>query len=232
MSYFRRKERGQCSRKDRSSVWSRAITQVARSVWSANSASSPGAKLAIGLALRYPQISSTGLSSRGIRRQQMNVQPPAPTLEEALHRLAAVCVEPIPDQFEGHAQRAQQLLEEGQHERAVEIGLGMESEVGAHASSFGRDHQRSDDRDLAPRAAALHQDRGLTARRPTAPRQGGHQESRLVDEDDRRTTAAGVFFTRDQSCFTQLPMATSSRSRARRAGFCGLHPSSCNSRPT
>ena len=38
---------------------------------------------------------------RGIRRQQMNMQPLAPTLEEPLHRLAAVCVEPIPDQFEG-----------------------------------------------------------------------------------------------------------------------------------
>ena len=54
----------------------------------------------------------------------------------------------------------------------------------------------------------------------------------VIDEDDRRTAAAGVFFTRRQVSWTQRRMAASSRSTAWRVGSCGLQPNSCSSRPT
>ena len=47
----------------------------------------------------------------------------------------------------------------------------------------------------------------------------------LVLEDDPGAAAPRAFFMRGQSCLTQVAIASSSRSTARRAGRCLLHPS-------
>lgn len=85
----------------------------------------------------------------------------------------------------------------------------------------------------APIAESLHRERprcvifGVRPRgaqlRRTSVR---HQEAGFVYEDDRRPATCGVFFTEGQSSRTQRRISRSSRSAARRAGFCGLQPSS------
>jgi hypothetical protein len=47
-----------------------------------------------------------------------------------------------------------------------------------------------------------------------------------------RFPARCVFFTCGQRVRFQRSMRSSSRSNARRSGFCGLNPSWCSSRPT
>ena len=135
---------------------------------------------------------------RGIGGQQMGAHVVAVLCEPTGDRLEAVGPQAIPDQRERCAQRAPQLLEERQDGIAIVIGLRQEPEVSAQVMATRRDHQRTDDRDLAPRATALQQLGRATARGPGAPPQRPHQKSGFVDEDERRTAAAGVFFTRGQ----------------------------------
>ena len=46
--------------------------------------------------------------------------------------------------------------------------------------------------------------------------------------DGNHHALSGIMFTRGQSDLTQVAMAVSSRSMARRVGFCGLQPKACN----
>lgn len=152
--------------------------------------------------------------------------------EPAFDWFAYMGLEPVPDQRNGHAQGAAQLLEKLQNAFAIEACFGLDAEIGAHPAAPRRDHQGADDRELASGAAALHEHRRMAARGPAALHQRPHQEAGFVYEDDRRALAAGVFFTRGQSSRTQRRISCSSRSTARRAGFCGLQPKSCSKRPT
>ena len=68
------------------------------------------------------------------------------------------------------------------------------------------------------------QDRGLALRCPGGPHRGEEAEPALVLEDDPSVPGPGVFFTLGQRSLTHCSMAASSRSRARRAGRCRLHP--------
>lgn len=173
-----------------------------------------------------------GIELGRVGRQQLGANATAMLLEPGFDRFADVGLEPIPDQGDGHAQRAAQLPQKLKNVFAVEARLGQEAEVGAYPMATRRNHQSADDRDLAARAAALPEHGRVTARGPAAPHQGPHEEAGLVYEDDRRAAAPGVFFTRGQSSLTQRRILSSSRSKARRAGFCGLQPNSCSSRPT
>ena len=60
-----------------------------------------------------------------------------------------------------------------------------------------------------------------------------HRERKrgFVNEDQPGFQARGVFFTWGQSDLTQVAIAVSSRSRARRVGFCGLQPKARIKRP-
>ncbi len=167
---------------------------------------------------------------RGIGRQQMGVHAAA-WREPRTDRTPVVGLQPIPDQFDRPAHGARKLLQEGEDRFAVVIGIGQEAKAGAYAKSARRDHERADHRDLAARAAPLPEHRGLTARRPGAAYEWAHQETGFVEEDERRPAARGVFFIRGQSSLTQRAMAASSRSTARRRGFCGLHPRPWSRRP-
>ena len=171
-----------------------------------------------------------GIQFRGIGRQQMGVHAAA-LREPGTDRTPVVGPQPIPDQFDRPAHGARKLLQEGEDRFAVVVGVGQKTEMRAHPSPPGRDRERRDHRDLAARAAPLPEHRGLSARRPAAPHQRTHQETGFVEEDERRPPACGVFFTRGQSSLIQRAMAASSRSMARRVGFCGLHPRPWSRRP-
>jgi len=171
-----------------------------------------------------------GVQFRGVRWQQVRTHA-SRAREPCADEPAVVGAQPIPHEFDRRPHRAQEILQEGEDRRAIVIGIGQATEHCAHPPSRGRDRQRRDHRDFAPRTAALLEDRGVSARRPAASHEWRHQEARFVDEDERRVAAGGVFFTRGQSSLIQRAMAASSRSRARRVGFCGLHPRAWSKRP-
>lgn len=169
---------------------------------------------------------------RSIGRQQIRTDITAMIGKPTGDGFETMGAQAVPDQGERHAQSTTQCLEESQDRLAIVIGIGLEPEIAMYPMPVRRDDQGTDDRDLAPHAATLSQQRCVAARRPAAPTQWRHQEPGFVDEDDRRAAAAGVFFTCGQVSCTQRWMAASSRSTAWRAGSCGLQPKSCNSRPT
>ena len=62
-----------------------------------------------------------------VRRRRVSARPAPRPREEALARFASVRVEPIPDQLNGHAQAAQQLLDESQDAFVIDIAPGYKT---------------------------------------------------------------------------------------------------------
>ena len=151
--------------------------------------------------------------------------------EEHLDNAGAVRLQPIPDQDPGRAELTVELAEERADGDGVEIGMWMESEIKLHSIARGRHTEGGNDRDLLVRPSPLLEDGRDAARMPGPSYQRRHQKARLVDEDEIGAQARGVFFTRGQSVLAHCLMAASSRSTARRVGFCGLHPMPRSSRP-
>ena len=173
-----------------------------------------------------------GIEFGGVPGQQVGVYAAAMRREPSAHGSAAMGGQPVPDEVDWTALAARELPEEVQDGLAVVIGIRQQAEVAADPVAARRDRECRDHRDLAPRPAALWENRGHPARRPGAPHQRGHQETRFVAEDERRPPTGSVFFTRGHSTCTHRRIAASSRSMARRAGFCGLKPNARSSRPT
>ncbi len=183
----------------------------------------------VGLGVAPDQLD--GIEFWGVRRQQVGPHTAA-SGKPGADRAPVVGLQPIPDKFDRCAHGARQRLYKGEDRRAVVIGIGQKTEIRAHPTPAWRNHECADYRDLAPRAAPLHQHRGLSTGRPGATYERRHQEARFVDEDEGRVPMRGVFFTRGQSSLIQRAMAASSRSTARRVGFCGLQPRAWSTRPT
>lgn len=173
-----------------------------------------------------------GIEFGGVAGQQVGVYAVTMRRKPSGHRSAAMGGQPVPDEIDRTALAARELFEEVQDGLAIVIGIGQQAEVAADPVAVRRDRECRDHRDLAPRPAALWEDRGHPARRPGTPPQRGHQEARFVTEDERRPPTGSVFFTRGHSTCTQRRIAAASRSMARRAGFCGLKPNAYSSRPT
>ena len=152
--------------------------------------------------------------------------------QEIAHDNGAMGLQIVPDHHEGRTELAIQLREERRGAPCVDIGVAVQAEVQAHPVPLGCDAQRTDHADFAMRASALANNGRFPARRPATPDQRRHQKRGFVDEDQPGFQARGVFFTRGQSDLTQVAIAVSSRSRARRAGFCGLQPKVRIKRPT
>ena len=97
-----------------------------------------------------------------------------------------------------------------------------------HTAALRRSHtigQGSDHGEMVPASETVGQDRRLPARRPRASDRRSFGEAALVEEDERRSPACGVFFSAGHVVFTQRSIASSSRSRARVVGFCSDQPS-------
>lgn len=149
-----------------------------------------------------------------------------------IHEFALVSLEAVPDKDDGRAQLALQLFEEPHGTGGIDIGVGVQAEVERHTIARGRNAQGGDGRYLAMRPSPLAQHGCLAERTPGPAHQRCHQQARFVDKDDTGVQACGVFFTRGQSCWIQAWMRASSRSMARRVGFCGEKPKPCNRRLT
>ena len=144
--------------------------------------------------------------------------------QEVAHENCSMGLQAVPDHHERRTELAVQLGEKRHGAPRIDIGVAVQAEVQAHPVPLRRDAQRADHAHFAMRAGALANDGRCAARRPATPDQRRHQKRGFVDEDQPGFQARGVFFTRGQSDLTQVAIAVSSRSRARRAGFCGLQP--------
>lgn len=151
--------------------------------------------------------------------------------QEGLDDAGTVCLQPIPDQDPWRVQLTVELAEERADGDGVEIGMRVEPEIKLHSIARWRHTQRGNDRDLLVRPRTLFEDRCDAARMPGTSYQRRHQQARFVDEHEISSQARGVFFTRGQSLLAHRLIAASSRSTARRVGFCGLHPMPRSSRP-
>ena len=155
------------------------------------------------------------------------------TRQEALfNELALVSLETIPDEHDGRVQLSLQMLQEIHGPLSVDVGIRMQPKVQRDAIALWQHAQRGDGRNLVLTATALAQHWRVSAHTPRAAHQRGHEHAGFVEENDTRPQAGSVFFTRGQSCSIQARMRSSSRSTARRVGFCGEKPKPCSRRLT
>jgi hypothetical protein len=137
----------------------------------------------------------------------------------------------IPDQQHVTSHLSAQLAEEGPHLGGIYIGRGMQPPAQPDAAASGADNQRGDHGDLLVVAGALDECGRLSAGTPRTAHHRRHQQAAFVQEHKRCVQPSGFFLIRRQSTLTQYWMSGSSRSRARRAGRCGLQPMERSNRP-
>jgi len=170
-----------------------------------------------------------GIELRCVGREPHHVKAAMAT-DEGRDGAAAMDAESVPDQDDWTLQVAQEVAEEIDGPRDVDVSVCCEGEVKSHPPPPRRHCQCSDDRSLLPVTAALVQHRSLAAWRPGPPDQRRGEQTTLVQEDQMGVQPPGAFFTLFQSTLTQRWIASSSRSRARRSGFCAVQPSKCKRR--
>ena len=170
-----------------------------------------------------------GIQFRGIRGEKHSDD--ASLGEKLLHAAGPVAGQPIPNQQDRAAQGVGQMAQEVDQPSGGDVGVGAQGKVQSDAPAPGRYRQRRDTGDFFAGTSALIQHGRPSPGRPTAPDQRRQQQAAFVQKDQRGVQALGVFFTCGQTVRTQRRMACSSRSRARRAGFCGLQPKAWSRRP-
>jgi len=149
---------------------------------------------------------------------------------EVLHLTGAVSRQSIPDEDGRRTQLPVELAQKLDDECRIDVSR-VQPEKQMHGVAFRRDAQCPDDGDLLVQAGALSKHGRAAARTPAAAHERRHQQTGFVDEHQPGFQVRSVFFTRAQSTFTQRRMAFSSRSTARRVGFCGLQPNPLSSLP-
>jgi len=128
------------------------------------------------------------------------------------------------------AQMAQQLTQE--HTDFILTDVVIEEQVvEAKTMPPGAYGNPRNDGDLVPSPLAMTMDGSLSLRSPGSDHVGNQQEARFIGKDDMGTQPCSVFFMRGHSSCFQRSISSSSRSSARRSGFCGVHPRLCIRRP-
>jgi len=184
--------------------------------------------IAEGLLCELPHA-FVGVEFGCVAGEALEVEPREGLLERS-DGVASVNRAVVPEHDHGSAQVAKHVAEEVTDLRMLDV-LGMQAEVQPQAPAAGTDGQAGDHRDAIPTLAVVEQ-RCLSPRRPGAPDGRDQEEARLVDEDEVGAQPAGFFLMRGQVSRFHCSILASSRSSARRSGFCTLHPSPCSSRPT
>lgn len=128
------------------------------------------------------------------------------------------------------AQMAQQLAQENTDFVLPDVAV-KEQIVQSQTMPPWTDGNSRDNRNLVPPPLTVTMDGSLSLRSPCSYYVGNQQEARFVGKDDVGAQPSGVFFMRGQSARFQRSISSSSRSSARRSGFCGVHPMPCIRRP-
>jgi hypothetical protein len=189
-----------------------------------------GPQVRQGIALEVAPEHFYGVEFRRIGREEERMNSIG-SPEKPGDALSPMCLGPIPHDDERLLKLAHEATQEAQDSIGRDVGLGIHGKVKSYPLPVRWKGQRSNHRDLPMAAPLVIEDGGLTTRRPGPSDQRSQKEAALVNEDDVGLQSAGFFLMSGQSTRTQRRMAFSSRSRARRSGFCGLHPMECRSRP-
>jgi len=97
--------------------------------------------------------------------------------------LAAMGAKPIPDHNDRPVDVVQQVPQEADHLLLADRAITVEVKIPAQPPASRRDRQAADARNSAVMGGPLPHDRGVSARGPRSPNQGGQQEARFIDED-------------------------------------------------
>lgn len=169
-----------------------------------------------------------GIEFRGVGGKGFEVETRVAPAESA-DGLASMLSGLIPDHDHVAAQVTEELpQEEGDIDLSHVFDLDPKEETEATAEGAQRDAR--DHGELIP-AVEVVQDRGLPPRGPRALDRRDEQKARFVNENQVGPQPRGVFFTRGQRYRFQRSTASSSRSTARRSGFCTLKPTRWRIRP-
>jgi hypothetical protein len=133
-------------------------------------------------------------------------------------------VQAVPHDDDRRPKVAAKIPDKAKNVWGDDVLIGKKRKVKSHPAAPRRYGQCRDHRDALTEPHSLIEDGGIPDRRPGATNQGSHQKPALIEEDQSGLQSPGVFFTRGHSVRTQPRIAASSRSLARRWGFCGLKP--------
>ena len=159
---------------------------------------------------------------RSVGRKELEVETWV-TATQRPDRLALVDRGVVQKDDQVAAQMAQEMAEEVADVALANV-VAVAAEVKAYMPAHGADRDAGDDREAIVPVAVVDAGR-LPTRCPGPPQGWDQEETRFVDEDEVRLPARCVFFTCTQRVRFQRSMRPSSRSSARRSGFCGLRPS-------
>ena len=151
--------------------------------------------------------------------------------DEVLNSLGSMAHEAVPYQGNGTLQMPVEIFKEREHRCGIDIGVGMKTKKQLHAIPAGRNNQGGDGGNFPIGVSTLPQYWRLAAGCPGSPYMRCHQQAAFINEYKSSTYSCSVFFTLGQSVLIQRWMAISSRSIARRWGFCGLQPNERKRRP-
>jgi hypothetical protein len=167
-----------------------------------------------------------GVQFWGIGRQTLDVEPwRRAVTQERFDDLTAVNRRPIPDNDHTAWHLSQQMFQKGHHIHRIEGAvLAMEIQLPLWGD-------RADGREMLA-GPPLLQDRGLSNRCIGADDAGQRIEPGFIDEKDALPLGLRPLLIAGHVSWRQRAMATSSRWRARRAGFCGLQRIALSKRPT
>lgn len=179
--------------------------------------------------LRLPPHTFVGVEFRRVRRQVHEMQS-GHAETELLDERALVNAQVVPDQHHRATQVTQQVLQELDGLHVVDVPV-MPLVVEADPSAPRAHRDPGDHRD-AIMTLPVAKERRLPTRRPASCNRWSEHEARFVYEREVGPQVQSPLFTRGQRVLVQRAMASSSRSRARRSGFCGLQSLRASRRPT
>ena len=136
-------------------------------------------------------------------------------------------IDPVPDDRHRPAELPVEQPQELDNVLGVNVlVVRQEVEVQPEASPLRTYRDGADRRDSVSPIPAIV-DRCLPSGRESSSNCRSEHKPRFVEEDERCAPPSGVFFRRGNSSSFQRLISSSSRSRARFAGFCDVHLSRC-----
>jgi hypothetical protein len=159
---------------------------------------------------------------RRIGGQELKFEPPTLHSHEIAHEPAAVLAQAVPDDKDVPVNMSEQVRKEDDDLGASD-GARKQPEIEVPPR-----HPRNSRERLPVEVEFKHW--SLSPWSPRSHSMGPLAQSAFVDEDDGLSSAFSVFFSSGQRwCFHRW-ILSSSRSRARRAGRCGVHPRDLSTR--
>ena len=157
--------------------------------------------------------------------------PPLPYLNKDLDAEVTMDSGTIPDQQQRIVKVAGELAEKSQHRHRVKVFIDQQLKIQTHIATVRTDAQGGDSGDLLAIATNVSEHWGLSAPAPGAPHHRQQEQPAFIQENQPSLQAPGFFLIRGHSCLIQRWMPSSSRSKARQVGRCGVQPSERSRRP-